>query len=89
MGSPCWPRTATRVVDNIAANDVTPGILVENRHTTLRANVATRIQAWGINAVRGVNAGGNMAAENSGPGQCRNVACEAPEGWAPTGVTSS
>jgi hypothetical protein len=39
------------------------------------ANRATRNQGWGINAVRGVKAFGNGAAENFGPGQCRNVSC--------------
>ena len=52
------------------------GILVQNRKTTLNANKATRNQGWGINAVRGVTATGNGAAENFGPGQCRNVACK-------------
>ena len=52
------------------------GILVQNRKTTLNANRATRNQGWGINAVKNVTASGNGAAENFGPGQCRNVTCK-------------
>ena len=61
---------------NIAFQNGGDGILVLNRKTTLGANKATRNQGWGINAVRGVTASGNGAAENFGPGQCRNIACK-------------
>jgi parallel beta-helix repeat protein len=61
---------------NIVFQNGGDGILVQNRKTTLNANRATRNQGWGINAVKAVKASGNGAAENFGPGQCRNVACK-------------
>jgi parallel beta-helix repeat protein len=61
---------------NIAFQNGGDGVLVGNQTTTLKENQATRNQGWGVNAVRGVSASGNRAAENFGPGQCRNVACK-------------
>jgi parallel beta-helix repeat protein len=61
---------------NIVFQNGGDGLLVQNGKTTLTENQATRNQGWGINAVRGVTAAGNRAAENFGPGQCRNVACK-------------
>ena len=61
---------------NVVFQNGGDGILVSNKATTLEYNQATRNQGWGINAVRGVTASGNRAAENFGPGQCRNVTCE-------------
>lgn len=73
------PGSGRNVVrGNVAFQNGGDGILVENRTTTVKLNTATRNQGWGINAVRGVTAGSNRAAENFGPGQCRNVACTAP-----------
>jgi parallel beta-helix repeat protein len=67
--------------DNVVKRNVVfqnggDGLLVQNSKTTLKTNKATRNQGWGINAVRGVTASGNGAAENFGPGQCRNVVCK-------------
>jgi parallel beta-helix repeat protein len=61
---------------NILFQNGSDGLSVQNAKTTLTENKATRNQGWGINAVRGVTATGNRAAENFGPGQCRNVACK-------------
>lgn len=73
-------RVASGSSDNVLRRNVVfqnggDGLLVKNATTTLDDNKATRNQGWGINAVRGVTASGNGAAENFGPGQCRNVAC--------------
>jgi parallel beta-helix repeat protein len=62
---------------NILFQNGGDGLLVENNKTTLSANEATNNQGWGINAVKGVTAAGNKAAGNFGPGQCRNVTCQA------------
>jgi large repetitive protein len=61
---------------NILFQNGGDGLLVGNKTTTVKYNQATRNQGWGINAVRGVTASGNRAAENFGPGQCRNVGCK-------------
>lgn len=64
------------VRDNVLFQNGSDGLRVDNRKTTVKNNQATRNQGWGINAVRGVTASGNRAAENFGPGQCRNVVCK-------------
>ena len=61
---------------NIAFQNGGDGILVQNRSTTLKDNQSTRNQGWGINSVSKVTASNNKAAENFGPGQCRNVTCK-------------
>lgn len=71
------PGSAKNVVRaNIVFQNGGDGILVANKTTTLKDNKATRNQGWGINAVKGVTASGNGAAENFGPGQCRNLTCK-------------
>ncbi|MGH9024422.1 MAG: hypothetical protein ACRDV9_15245 [Acidimicrobiia bacterium] len=69
------------VARNVAFQNADNGLDINNRKTTLKNNVATRNVDVGINAVRGVTDGGaNVANENFGPVQCRNVSCSPPSG---------
>jgi parallel beta-helix repeat protein len=52
------------------------GIDVEDGSVAVSRNVANRNGDYGIEAVPGVDRGGNKAAGNGNPGQCLNVSCK-------------
>jgi hypothetical protein len=57
----------------IAAGD--DGFQVRGRSTRLNGNRAVRNADLGIEAVRGVIGGGNIARDNGDPRQCTNIFC--------------
>jgi hypothetical protein len=70
------PRNAHVVSHNVARRNGDDGIDVENQHTTVTSNLASRNFDLGIEAVAGVtDGGGNIAFGNGGPRRYLNVAC--------------
>ena len=67
--------TNTVVVANVAAGNTGDGINVQSASTRIVRNTAISNGDYGIEAVPGVIATGNVARGNGNPAQCLNVAC--------------
>jgi parallel beta-helix repeat protein len=67
--------TNTAVAGNVAAGNTGDGINVQSASTRIVRNTAINNGDYGIEAVPGVTATGNIARGNGNPAQCLNVAC--------------
>ena len=67
--------TNTVVTRNTAAGNTGDGINVQSASTQIVRNTAINNGDYGIEAVPGVSATGNIACGNGNPAQCLNVAC--------------